>query len=67
MENEDYKKKYDQLAGKVRVMLTTQKSYFKTKNIDLLKTAKALEKEVDELVNPKTSAISQGKLDWLGQ
>lgn len=50
----DFKKKHDYLADKVRKMLAAQKAYFKSnKDFQLLKVSKALEKEVDDLVNPK--------------
>lgn len=50
----DYKLKHDHLAKKVKEMLAAQKAYFKSnKDFQLLKVSKALEKEVDELVNPK--------------
>ncbi|HEX7906247.1 MAG TPA: hypothetical protein VF487_20375 [Chitinophagaceae bacterium] len=61
-----YQKKYDHLADKVRKMMAAQKAYFKSnKDIQLLKLSKAIEKEVDEIVNPKP--VSQAQLDFLGR
>lgn len=62
----DYKVKYEKLAGLVKQMLAAQKAYFRSnKDFQLLKKSKALEKEVDEIVNPKP--MTQATLDWLGQ
>lgn len=46
--------KYNKLAEKVREMLAVQKAYFKSnKDFQILKRSKALEAELDEMVNPK--------------
>lgn len=45
--------RYNILAGKVKLMLDTQAEYFRTRDHNTLKKAKALEKEVRELVDPK--------------
>lgn len=64
----DYQKKYEHLAGKVRDMLAAQKAYFKSnKDFHLLKKSKAIEKEVDDIVNPKTNPVSQATIDWLAR
>ena len=64
--DEYFKLRYMQLAEKVRKMLEAQKAYFRSgKDIRLLKISKALEAEVDGLVNPKPT--SQAQIDWLGQ
>ncbi len=52
MENAELK--YNKLAEKVRTMLAAQKAYFRSnKDFQLLKVSKEIEKEVDEMVNPK--------------
>ena len=49
----DFQKAYESLAGKVRLMIETQRAYFKSnKDIQLLKKAKAMESEVYKEVNP---------------
>jgi hypothetical protein len=64
--DEDYKLRYLKLAEKVRQMLAAQKAYFKSgKDYQMLMASKKLEKEVDEIVNPKPS--SQATIDWLAQ
>lgn len=68
----DYQKKYEHLAGKVREMLAAQKAYFAKakkghKDFQLLKVSKAIETEVDDIVNPKQPQVSQATIDWLGQ
>lgn len=65
MENSELEKKYNHLVTKVRVMLDAQKAYFKTRDMQKLKQAKALEKEVDELINPPP--IRQADIDWLAK
>ena len=66
MSHEDPEVKYNRLANNVRRMLAAQKAYFKSnKDIRLLKISKAIESEVDEIVNPKP--VSQSTIDWLGQ
>jgi len=58
--------KYNKLVEKVRMMLEAQQAYFKSnKNYFLLKTSKAIESEVNAMINPKPS--SQTEIDWLGQ
>lgn len=64
MQNE-WELKYNHLKAKVQVMLDTQKEYFKTRDQNTLKKAKALEAEVRELINPKQKL--QAEFDWLGQ
>lgn len=60
---EDFKLKYEHLADKVRKMLAAQKAYFKSgKDVQLLKVAKQLEKEINEIVNPKPQ--QQGSLPF---
>lgn len=61
----DYQVAYTQLKAKVKLMMATQKDFFKTRDPAKLRTAKALEKEVEDMLNPKPS--SQAKIDWLGQ
>ena len=63
--DEDFKIKYMRLSEKVKVMIATQKEYFRTKKLSTLHKCKALEKEVDEMINPKPS--SQAKIEWLAQ
>lgn len=66
MSHEDQEIKYNRLADKVRKMLAAQQAYFKSnKDIRLLKISKAIEAEVNEMVNPKP--VSQTTIDWLGQ
>ena len=66
MENEEIKLRYNKLAGLVREMLATQQLYFKSgKDFQLLKKSKALEAQVNDIVNPKPT--SQAQIDWLGQ
>lgn len=60
--------KYLKLAEKVRQMLAAQKAYFRSnKDFQLLKVSKAIEKEVDEMVNPKPNHTSQATLDFLAR
>lgn len=64
----DYQKKYEHLAGKVRDMLAAQKAYFRSKkDFQLLRTSKAIEQEVEEIVNPKKRPVSQATIEWLGR
>lgn len=65
---EDAEIKYHKLAEKVRAMLAAQKAYFRSrKDFQLLKVSKAIESEVDEMVNPKKPEVSQSTMNWLGQ
>lgn len=65
---EDFQKKYDHLADKVRRMMSAQKAYFKSdKDIQLLKLAKQLEKEIDEIVNPKPQQQGSLPFEFLAQ
>ena len=67
MTNEDYKWRYEYLANKVRRMLEVQKMYYKSKkDIQLLKLAKALEKEITEIINPEQKQ-QQAYLDFLAR
>lgn len=63
--DEDFKLKYVRLAEKVKLMMATQKEYFKTRHPNVLSKSKALEKEVDEMINPKPS--NQAMFDWLAR
>jgi len=66
MDNIELQRRHDFLVDKVRKMLAAQKAYFKSnKDIQLLKISKALEKEVDDIVNPKP--VSQAQLDFLAR
>lgn len=66
MDNQEAQLKYLQLADKVRKMLAAQKAYFRSnKDFQLLKVSKALETEVNDIVNPKPS--SQASIEWLGR
>lgn len=52
---------------KVAEMLDCQQKYFKSnKDYQLLKTAKALEAEVRELITPKPVKVSQASMEFLG-
>jgi hypothetical protein len=63
---EEEKRKNKLLSTKVRDMLATQKAYFKSnKDTQLLIKAKALEKEVDDIINPKP--MSQAQMEFLGR
>lgn len=65
---DDAEIKYNKLADKVRAMLAAQKAYFKSgKDFQKLRVSKAIEAEVDAMVNPKTPPVSQGTLEWLGR
>lgn len=67
MTNEDYKWRYEYLANKVRRMLEVQKMYYKSKkDIQLLKLTKALEKEINEIINPEQKQ-QQAYLDFLAR
>jgi hypothetical protein len=64
--DEDFQLRYMKLADLVRNMLAAQKAYFRSnKDMQLLKKSKALEAEVDAIVNPKPAA--QSTFDWLAQ
>lgn len=64
----DAEMRYLHLAQKVRDMLAAQKAYFKSnKDFQLLKVSKAIEKQVDDLVNPKPNKVSQATLDLLAR
>lgn len=62
---EDFEYKYNALVNKVKIMLETQRAYFKTRDPQKLRQAKALEKEVDELISPKQA--NQAEFDWLAK
>lgn len=63
---EQLQQKYNRLAGRVRRMLAAQQAYFKSdKDPQLLREAKALEAEVNNIVNPKP--VSQAHYEWLAQ
>ena len=67
MTNEDYKWRYEYLANKVRRMLEVQKMYYKSKkDIQLLKLTKALEREINEIINPEQKQ-QQAYLDFLAR
>ncbi len=51
MNEPPYLRKYLNLAGAVKEMRTTQKSYFADRTGDNLRKAKAAERLVDELLN----------------
>ena len=54
MTQQELQIKHDNLVDKVKKMLAAQRAYFKSnKDIQLLKVSKALEREVDDIVNPK--------------
>lgn len=64
----DYEHEYLKLRAKVREMLAAQKAYFKSrKDFQLLKKSKAIEKEVDDLVNPKNNEATQATFEWLAK
>lgn len=54
--------RYNILAGKVKLMLDTQADYFKTRDHNILKKAKALEKDVRQLIDPKPLPLYQQAL-----
>lgn len=57
---------YKHLSNKVRDMLSIQRAYFKSgKDVQLLRKSKAIEKEVDDIVNPKP--VAQGSMDFLAR
>jgi len=59
MPTDNYQLQYMHLVDKVRKMMAAQKAYFKSnKDIQLLKVSKQLEKEVDDIINPKSTAQS---------
>jgi ElaB/YqjD/DUF883 family membrane-anchored ribosome-binding protein len=62
---DEWKLKYDHLKAKVQAMLDTQQSYFKTRDQEVLKKAKAMEAEVREIINPKPKP--QLPFDFLAQ
>lgn len=49
-----------ELAGVVAEMRATQKEYFRTRDGDVLRRSKALEKRVDELLAPKVESPQRG-------
>lgn len=54
MTQEELQLKYNKLVDKVKKMMAAQKAYFKSnKDFQLLRISKALEKEVEDMVNPK--------------
>lgn len=60
--------KYLKLSEKVRQMLAAQKAYFKSnKDFQLLKVSKAIEKEVDDMVNPKENRSQQASFEFLAR
>jgi len=62
----EVKAKYKNLSDKVRKMLELQQSYFKSKkDWQIFKAAKAMEGEVDAIVNPKP--VSQAQMDFLAR
>lgn len=64
--NNDYQLKYMHLCDKVRKMLAAQKAYFRSnKDVQLLKVSKALESEVDAIVNPKPQ--TQAEFEFLAR
>lgn len=67
MTTEEIQARYNHLADKARKMLTAQRAYFKSnKDFQLLKIAKSLEKEVDELINP-TQKQQQDLFEFLAK
>jgi hypothetical protein len=67
MTQQELQLRYDHLSDKVRKMLAAQKAYFKSnKDIQLLKVSKALESEVNEIVNPKEKQ-QQSLFEYLAQ
>jgi hypothetical protein len=58
-------RQFESFKKKVKEMLECQQAYFKTKDFQLLKKSKAMEKEVRDIITPKQS--SQATIDWLGQ
>lgn len=67
MTQEELQLKYNHLSDKVRKMLAAQKAYFKSnKDIQLLKIAKALEAEVNDIINPQQKQ-QQNLFDYLAQ
>jgi len=59
----DAEERYNRLAEKVRQMLEAQRMYFKSnKDFQLLKKSKAIEAEVDAMVNNKQKQAEQQSL-----
>jgi len=66
MDNTELKRRYDYLVDLTRKLLAAQKAYFKSnKDHQLLMKSKAIERELDEFVNPKP--VSQAQLDFLAR
>lgn len=65
-----HQKKYEALVEKVRQMRSYQQAYFRSRDHNDLKRSKALEKEVDNIINPKPEQNRQGSFfneDFLGR
>lgn len=64
---EHYRLKYEQLQRKVKEWMEAQRLYYKSnKDHQLFRKSKAIEQEVEKLVNPGKQEL-QAKIDWLGQ
>ena len=56
MNTEEIQKKYDRLLDKVRRMRGLQREYFKYRVGEDLKRAKAMEREVDQIIDEEVKA-----------
>jgi hypothetical protein len=66
MDNLELQRRHDYLIDLTRKLLAAQRAYFKSnKDQQLLMKSKAIEKELDEFVNPKP--VTQAQLDFLGR
>lgn len=66
MDNTELNRRYGYLVDLTRKLLAAQRAYFKSnKDVQLLKKSKAIEKELDDFVNPKP--VSQAQLDFLAR
>lgn len=67
-QHSDLQKQHTAFKNKVLEMLNTQQAYFKSnKDFHLLKTSKALEKEVRDLITPPPVKVAQTTMEFLGQ
>lgn len=63
----DWHEKYERLRVAVLDTLDTQQKFFKTRDPNILRTSKAKEKALREMINPPQQKISQAEINWLGQ